>query len=120
MNSQILIHRINVVRRAPVAQNDLGDKTYTESNVYTNIPARIEQYQPNLKYKESGQDPEIKLIGYVKSTVNLQPQDRIQAVNVNGYSIDEFIGRIKDNANALKGTTNGTHHIEFFIEETED
>jgi hypothetical protein len=108
MIDHILIHTITVSRRTKTGTNDLGEPTYSYSDVYTGIKARVETYSPEVEYKETGQRPILETIVYVQPDKDLQSED---IITFNG----SVIGRVTNEVNALTNTSN-LHHREFKVE----
>lgn len=113
-----LIHRVTVKTRGNKSFNDFGEPVYTYSSTYTSIPARVETYQPKIKYNDQGQRPMTKIIVYFDSSRTLlQSQQEIEAVSVPGYTANEFIGRIEQVVPAILGNTTTINHYEAMLED---
>lgn len=115
-----MIHTITVKTRSLASFNDLGEPVYTEpyTTTYNSIPARVERWEPSIKYNPSGQHPEAKIIVYFPpSRTGLQSEQVIEAVNVPGYANGQIIGRIKEVVPALLGVINKINHYEAILED---
>jgi hypothetical protein len=117
MFNNTLIHTITVERRTKTGTNVYGEPIYTYGAVYTGIKARVETYNPKVKYTEAGQDGEREIIIYLEANKILQEQDVIKAASVPSYTNGEEVGRVKDVIEALQGLNNQLHHIEIKIEQ---
>lgn len=111
-----MIHTVNINRRSKSGTNDFGEPNYTYASILTAEKVRIEDYNPEIKYRATGQDPEDKTIMYVKPSVQLQSMDQIIAVSVPGFSDGDIIGRVKNVVPAYKGNSNKINHYEAMLE----
>ena len=112
-----LIHTVNVIRPGLSGTNAFGENEYTETEVYSAIPARVERYQPKIEYKGSGNRPMSKTLVYFDTNVTIEPRDIITAENVPGYSADARIGKVEEVVAAIRGTQTGVHHFEAVLED---
>lgn len=112
MISAAFIHTITITGRTKTGTGPYGGDVYSNTTVYSDIPARVEYPIGSNKteYRSTGQRLAPEIIVYIeadKTNVNEQ-----QEVTFNGV----VIGRIIGISNALKGISDEIDHIELNLE----
>lgn len=107
MISTLFNTTVIVSRRTASSVNALGENVYTYSSVYTSIPARVEGYQPELQYRQSGERPKNKTIVYLDPSYVIIEQDKF-------YQGGTYIGLVSG-INKAFGPS-GVDHYEYLLE----
>ena len=80
-----------IKRRTTASTNTLGEKVYTWTAVYTNVPCRLEEFRPEVQYRQSGERPLARTILYVKPTTLIQAQDQVYVGGIYQGLIQEVL-----------------------------
>lgn len=100
---------ITVKRRTSSSQNEYGEETYSDTTIYTNIPARIESYDASTQYRESGERAVDSTIVYTPTGYTFALQDKI-------YKGAVYLGLISGINTAL-GSGTSIDHYELILED---
>ena len=99
---------VTVKKRTASSSNALGEVTYTFTNRYTSVPARVEGYSPEMQYNVPGERPANKTIVYMDSAYVCVEQDQV-------YQGSTYIGLISG-INKAFGPGGGIEHYEYLLE----
>lgn len=109
MYNNLFIHNLTLSRRTKTGTNSLGEPEYSETNVYTNTPARFENYDGNTQYRPSGERGVNSNIIYVPPTVIAQLQDK-------AYWDGAYYGLVIGINPGILGSSTAIDHYELIIE----
>lgn len=119
MLNQILIHNIKAIRYASI-QNSIGEFVTSTSSIVptTNyIPARVESWNRDIRYKKSGEEIYADYLIYIPATYTILVDDEIYfGTLTDGSAAQSYIGRVVGVERALKGNTNMLDHYELVIQ----
>jgi hypothetical protein len=116
----MLQQKCTVKRRALVPAVDILNapsygKVINWSNVYVNLPCRLEVYSPSsIQFKPTGERIEPSNILYVDCSTPLKPEDRVFLLNIEDtglYYYQEFIVQGAVPALTMMGLPQ--HHLEY-------
>ncbi len=108
MIPQLYTTTVTISRRSFSGQNAGGEKIPTWTNVYTNIPARIEESNSKVQYRTSTERDNNFTITYVPAAYIPLVEDRI-------YHGSTYLG-IASGVDKALGQGNTTDHYEIIIE----
>lgn len=109
MLDKLYIHKIQVKRSLESNQNGLGEFNKTTSVVYTDIPARVEEYNEKTQYRKSNTRMVNSTIIYIDPQYEIYLKDEI--VGDYGHSFGIVSG-----INPALGPDGSVDHNEVIIE----
>lgn len=109
------IHTITTSREIKGVQNSIGEKTETEEEILSSVPARIESEKAETQYRTSGQRADDYMVIYLQPQyTNILLQDKVFRTDLGGEPI--YLGLIIGINPALSPNGKKLDHNELIIE----